>query len=45
MDGKPARSYDVIVGILPFLAAMLAVYLLIVIFPDLAMWLVRQAKG
>jgi tripartite ATP-independent transporter DctM subunit len=43
--GRGGRSSDVIVGILPFLAAMLFVLALVIVFPDLAMWLVRQAKG
>jgi tripartite ATP-independent transporter DctM subunit len=43
--GRGGRSSDVIVGILPFLGAMLLVLALIVMFPDIAMWLVRQAKG
>ena len=45
VDGKPTRSSDVIIGILPFLGAMLVLLGLIVIFPDIALWLVRQAKG
>ena len=42
---KAGRSSDVIIGILPFLAAMLFVLGLVIVFPDLAMWLVRQAKS
>jgi tripartite ATP-independent transporter DctM subunit len=45
VDGKSGRSSDVIVGILPFLAAMLVVLGLVIAFPDLALWLVRNAKG
>ena len=45
IDGKPGKSSDVIVGILPFLGAMLFVLGMVVMFPDIAMWLVRQAKG
>jgi C4-dicarboxylate transporter, DctM subunit len=45
VDGKPTRSADVIVGILPFLAAMLATLGLIIVFPEIALWLARQAKG
>jgi tripartite ATP-independent transporter DctM subunit len=45
VDGKPGRSSDVIVGILPFIAVMLGVLGLVIAFPDIATWLVRQAKG
>jgi C4-dicarboxylate transporter DctM subunit len=41
VDGKPTRSADVIIGILPFLAAMIVTLGLIIVFPGIALWLTR----
>ena len=36
---------DVYIGVLPFMAVMAAVIVLLIIFPDIALWLPDQVKG
>ena len=36
---------DVYIGVLPFMAVMAAVIGLLIIFPDIALWLPDQVKG
>ncbi|MEC8858345.1 MAG: hypothetical protein VX664_13265, partial [Chloroflexota bacterium] len=36
---------DVYIGVLPFMAVMAAVIVLLIAFPDIALWLPDQVKG
>ncbi len=43
--GDEARSADVIIGVIPFLVAMVLTLAAVLAFPELALWLPDQAKG
>ena len=36
---------DVYIGVLPFMAVMASIIVLLIIFPDIALWLPDQVKG
>ena len=44
-DGPPVRSVDVMIGVLPFLAAMIITLVLLLVFPEISVWLPRSTVG